>query len=170
MQSRNLSIVLILLIAASYSFWIKPQATKITDLKAELTSVQEEIGAINGARLQIPAQADISDLEGALIEQGVPQGFDQDNLINTVKKLADEKQVNILNLSFNQSFADQSNQIKSAQITLTANGAPERVKAFLSLLENANRGFFVKNIGLTYGTVNDIDIANINITFEAFFS
>lgn len=170
MQSRNLTILLILLIASCYSLWIKPQTELLAGKKTELAELQSQIDSINGQRLNVENQSNTSDLEQALLQEAVPQGFDQDTLIKTLKNIASEYQINLVNISFNQSFAEQSNQIKSVQISMTANGDPSRVKAFLAALENSNRGFFVKNLGINYGTINDVSISNLNLNFEAYFS
>lgn len=170
MNARTISLVLILLIASCYGFWIRPQATKLTTTKTKLQTVQQEIVAINGARLSISDSTSTSDLDQKLLEDAIPQGLDQDNLIKLLKSNADQYQVNIVSANFNQAFAETSNQIKSAQISLTANGNPSSVKAFLSSLENSNRGFFVKNISMSFGIVNDVEVSNLNLTLEAFFS
>jgi type II secretory pathway component PulM len=171
MQSKfTISAVLVLLIATSYTFWIKPQSVKLTDKKIELESVQTQISTISGQRITIEENSNISELDLKLIQSAIPQGFDQDELIKALKKLAEDNQVNLVNISFNQTFAETSNQIKAAQITLSASGGPGSIKNFLSKLENSNRGFFVKNLGLSNSTVNEVGVSNLNITFEAFFS
>jgi type II secretory pathway component PulM len=169
MKSKYLPILLLLLIALSYSFWIKPQSTKISEQKTELQALETELASITGS-LERVETTNISNLDAKLVEQAIPKGYDQDKLILIVKDLADEYKINVLNLSFSQSIAEQSNQIKSTQIGISAQGAPGNVKLFLAALENNNRGFFVKNIGLNYGTVEGIDQANLNLTIEAYFS
>jgi hypothetical protein len=169
MQSRNLTILLILLIALSYTVWITPQAEKLNTTQSRLSSVENELNTLAQSRIAV-SDSVVSDLEAALVETAVPEGFNQDDLIKSIRELAENFQINLVNISFTQSFAEQTNQIKTAQITLNANGSPAAVKAFLSALENSSRGFFVKNLGLNYGTVNEVAVGNLNITFEAYYT
>lgn len=169
MQSRNLTILLILLIALSYTVWITPQSEKLSTTQTQLSSVQSELDALVQSRIAVSDDM-TTDLEAAIVQTSVPEGFNQDDLIKTIRELSENFQVNLVNISFTQSFAEQTNQIKTAQITLNANGSPAGVKAFLSAIENSSRGFFVKTLGLNYATVNEVPVGNLNITFEAYYT
>lgn len=169
MQSRNLTILLILLIALSYTLWITPQTEKLNTAQNQLSTVQTELNALTQSRITV-SDTTVSDLDAAIVQTAVPEGFNQDDLIKAIRELSENFQVNLVNISFTQSFAEQTNQIKTVQITLNANGSPAGVKAFLSALENSSRGFFVKTLGLNYATVNEVPVGNLNITFEAYYT
>jgi Tfp pilus assembly protein PilO len=170
MRSEYITLSLIVLIGLSISFWISPQKAKLEANQVELTSLQEELKSLTGNLVEVDNSSDLLELDIEILKNSIPQGFDQDNLITIIKDIAEENNLDLTNISFSQSIAEQSNQIKATQINLNVTGIPSKIEAFLKSIENSSRGFIVTNFGLNNGTLNEVDVTTLNITLEAYYS
>jgi Tfp pilus assembly protein PilO len=170
MRSEYITFALVGLIGLSISTWITPQRAKLETNRQELTTLQQELKSLTGNLVAVDDSKDLLELDIEVLKTAIPQGFDQDNLITIIKDTAEENKLELTNISFSQSIAEQSNQIKSTKINLNITGNPTQIESFLKSIENSSRGFIVTSFGLNNGTLNEIDVTTLNITLEAYYS
>jgi len=159
----------ILLIAIGlYSFWVKPMQSEVVDLQANFDSLKSQI---QSSELEnVDTNIKLSSLEKNLLSQAIPSGFDQENLIKDISRMAIENLVQINNISFNRTSSADSLEIKTVQMSLNGKASDSNLRSFIHQLENANRIFVIKNINLSFNDLGALLQTSFTLNIEAYYS
>ncbi len=153
--------------------WVRPKYEEYQNKQVTLESLEQELAETN-SQVNLDdttIDLDITAADRELLENAIPQGFDQDFLIETIQEIAEENQVNNLtNISFQRSTAETSQQIKAIQITINAETNYNNLQDFMEQLENHPRYFNVKSFSTNLNTIEDTTRATFSIQLESYYS
>jgi Tfp pilus assembly protein PilO len=165
-------LLLILLIVLGF-MWLRPKYEELQNKQAALEVLQQELADTNS---QVDLENSTVDLnltatDRELLESGIPQGFDQDFLIETIQDIAEDNQImSISNISFQRSSAETTQQIKAIQMTLNARTNYNNLQNFIEDLENDTRYFNIKSFSTNLNTLEDRTEATFSIQLESYYS
>lgn len=165
-------LLLILLIVLGF-MWLRPKYEELQNKQAALEVLQQELADTNS---QVDLENSTVDLnltatDRELLENGIPQGFDQDFLIETIQDIAEDNQItSISNISFQRSSAETTQQIKAIQMTLNARTNYNNLQNFIEDLENDTRYFNIKSFSTNLNTLEDRTEATFSIQLESYYS
>lgn len=165
-------LLLILLVIVGFA-WVRPSYEELQNKNVELDILEQELeetnSQVNLGDTSIDLNLTSADRE--LLENAIPQGFDQDFIIETLKEIADENRVtNLSNISFQRTTAETSQQIKAIQITINAQTNYNNLQDFIEQLENHPRYFNVKSFSTNINTTEDRSEATFSIQLESYYS
>lgn len=153
--------------------WLRPKYEELQNKQAALEVLQQELADTNS---QVDLENSTVDLnltatDRELLESGIPQGFDQDFLIETIQDIAEDNQImSISNISFQRSSAETTQQIKAIQMTLNARTNYNNLQNFIEDLENDTRYFNIKSFSTNLNTLEDRTEATFSIQLESYYS
>lgn len=165
-------LLLILLVVIGFA-WVKPSYDELQNKKTELEILQQELEETNSQVNLGDTSVDLNltSADRELLENAIPQGFDQDFIIETLKEIADENRItNLSNISFQRTTAETSQQIKAIQITINAQTNYDNLQDFIEQLENHPRYFNVKSFSTNINTTEDRSEATFSIQLESYYS
>lgn len=165
-------LLLILLIVIGFA-WVRPSFDELQNKELELdilkTELENTASQVNLENTSVDLNLTSADRE--ILENAIPQGFDQDVIIEKLKEIADENRItNLSNISFQRSTAETSQQIKAIQITINAQTNYDNLQDFIEQLENHPRYFNVKSFSTNINTTKDRAEATFSIQLESYYS
>jgi Tfp pilus assembly protein PilO len=165
-------LILILLIVIGFA-WVKPNYEELQNKQVTLENLEAELANTNS---QVNLESsnidlDLTATDKELLENAIPQGFDQDFLIQTLQNIASDNQINnITNISFQRSTAETSQQIKAIQLTINARANYQNIQDFIEQLENHPRYFNVKSFSNNLNTLDERTESTFSIQLESYYS
>lgn len=171
-KKRNTTtpLLLILLLILGFS-WIKPKYDEVNTKQESLANLRNELAQTT---TQINLDSPIINLTATqreLLDSAIPQGFDQESILNTIQNIADQNRIsNLSNISFQRSNAESTQQIKAIQITINAQTNLLNLQGFIEDLENNNRFFNIKSFSTSLNTLDERTEANFSIQIESYYS
>jgi Tfp pilus assembly protein PilO len=161
------SLALLLVAVALYSFWVSPKLKEVKELK---TTFKEAQSQIERPLDDVKENVALNDLEKQLLDQGIPTGFDQEEIIRTINNLAVEDLIRINSINFNRTTSADANDVKTVQISINGRASNANLRNFIHSLENSNRVFIVKNLNLSYNEIGNLTQTAFTMNLEAYFS
>lgn len=165
-------LILILLIIVAFA-WVKPKYEELQSKQIALEILEEELANTN-SQLNLDSTSidlNLTATDKELLENAIPQGFDQDFLIQTLQSIATDNQINnITNISFQRTTAETSQQIKAIQLTINARANYQNIQDFIEQLENHPRYFNVKSFSNNLNTIEDRTESTFSIQLESYYS
>lgn len=171
-KKRNITtpLLLILLILLGFT-WLKPKYEEMQTKQESLDSLEQELSeTTTQVNLDTPI-IDLTATDRELLDNAIPQGFDQEFILDTIQNIADNNQIsNLSNISFQRTNAETTQQIKAVQITINAQTNFLNLQNFLEDLENNTRFFNVKSFSTSLNTLDGRTEANFSIQLESYYS
>lgn len=158
---------LLLIAVALFSFWTSPKLKEVNELK---TTFREAQAQVERPLDDVKENIALSDLEKNLLDQGIPTGFDQEEIIRTINNLSVEDLIRINSINFNRTTSADANDVKTVQISINGRASDANLRNFVHSLENSNRVFIVKNLNLSFNEIGNLTQTAFTINLEAYFS
>ncbi len=167
-KQKYTSLILLVIVIALYNWWISPGKAEIREMKAELATLESQV---NTTTRDEEAQRDVvlTEIDLQLLDEAIPQGFDQEFLIKIINQIAEDNVTRINSINFNKSSASVGG-IQTVQLSISGNTALENMEQFIHDLENNNRTFIIRNLSLSYSESEGVERANFTINLESYFT
>lgn len=162
-----IALVLLIVAAVGIFIFLLPKRGEFKDASANLVKKQTELSAAKSKLTSLEAVD--SSFKGSEVTQkdvlnAIPQDIEEDAVIKTLAKLADENEVTLNSLSFSTG-SDRNTDIELLSITTNVSGKHQDMISFLEALEVNSRKFVVKNISVQ--TLENF-LENMSLSIEAY--
>jgi len=167
-KKRNLTGLIFLLIAVVlWTFWANPLRKDVKDLRSAFQELDAQVERPD----ETPEETVVlTDIERNLLDEAVPTGLDQEDIIKKLNNIAIDNIMTINNISFNRTTTEGAGNIQTVQIAISGRGSKANLKSFLHDLENDNRTFIINNISASYNQIGTLTQATFTLNIEAYFS
>lgn len=172
-QKSNIANLLLLLVLVGVGvFWFKPNWDEVSALKTTEQAKQEAKNALESQLKSLQeAQANLSEtseVNRETVLAAIPEGYQQDKLINEIVAIAKKNDITLSSISFSVPVNSQD-AIKKSTISLSMTGTEGDLLTLLKGLENNARKLVVKNVTVQLGKTGDFSRANFNISMETYY-
>lgn len=171
-KKSNLSTPLLLILVLILGFtWLRPKLAEFQEKQDTLSRLQTELQETS-TQIQLDTPLiDLTATDREFLDNSIPQGFDQDFLIDTIRKIAEDNQLSeITNISFQRSSAETTQQIKAVQISINGRTTYPRLETFIEDLENNSRFFNIQSLSTTLNEVENRVESTFSIQLESYYS
>ncbi len=164
------AVILALLIIIIYNFWISPARLELEQQQQNFERIDQELKELNLIDID-SSQTQLSSLDKEILDQAIPSGINQDQVIVLLDELLKKHNVfDNTGFNFQKSAADTKNQIKLLSISLSGKINLQKLPAFLKELESHQRFFYLKSLNLSVENIEELEVANFSISLESYFS
>jgi Tfp pilus assembly protein PilO len=169
MNKKYTTLILALILIVVFTYFTNPTRKEVKELNIELTTLESRISE-SLERKSEERKVEITETDLEILEQTIPQGFDQEFLIKKITSIAEDNVTRINNISFNKTIGDTLSGIQTAQISLSGSTSEENFQNFLYYLENDSRTFIIKNLSMSTTQENESTRINFTLNIESYFS
>ncbi|MBU1151764.1 hypothetical protein KJ632_02960 [Patescibacteria group bacterium] len=165
--------ILIIAAVALYVFLLKPLAGEVSNLRADVSTKKTEVETLNAkfeALESAKSSNQITEVTASQIEDKVPVGMNQDDVIRELILIAEKNDVELNSISFGRAGSDVDD-IEALRISASFEGSNTDLINFLKAIETARRFFKVNSISVAINTldVTDFKRANFSLSLETFY-
>jgi hypothetical protein len=166
--SSVLAILLLLAVIAGAYLFVFPLKDKYDQSSILLSQKQTELNSAKSKLVE--AQAFESSFTGSEVTKKdilnlIPQGVNQDNIIDILSKAADENEVTLNSFSFGISEGAEL-EANIVNITINISGAHMDMLDFFDALQNSSRKFLIKTINVQ--TLEN-QLENVSLNINAYY-
>lgn len=151
MNKNYRTLILALILVVVFTYFMNPARKQVKELKTELTQLETQISKSIDRKSE-ERKVEITETDLELLDQTIPQGFDQDFLLKKLTSIAEDNVVRINNITFNKTIGDSLSGIQTAQISISGNTNQANFESLLFDIENDSRGFIIRNISTNSST------------------
>lgn len=162
------ALILLLLVVATWSYFVNPSRSSIKELEDQLSELKTQVTQSDNQK-QLEDEVQLTELDKVNLEAAIPQGFDQELLVKLFNQTANDNTVRLNSINFNKSLTAE-NGVQTVQINLNGITAKADLEKFLFDLESNSRGFFIKNISVSFNEIEGFTRASFTINLESYFT
>lgn len=150
-----------------FFFHTRPAARTLSELKAQVSEVEQDIEKIAVSKTELTEQGELSEVERKELDHAIPENLEQDVLITDLNKIAKTADVSFNALTFN---VLQNNTLPTVEISAGFQGTPQNIIRFLKIVEVNPRKLVVKDAGINRSeSSGGLELMNLTVTLQAFY-
>lgn len=148
-------------------FHTRPTNTEHSVLADRATNLENEINAITATEGSNETSQVLSEIDEKELAEKIPDGLEQDALVNDINRMAKTAQVSFNALTFS---LQKSTGLPTVNISAGFQGPYENLVRFLKYIEENNRLLIVKDASVSR-TINaaGLELVNLNLTLNSFY-
>lgn len=169
MSKNYKTLILALILVVVFTYFMNPARKDVKNLKAELAQLETQISKSIDRKSE-ERKVEITETDLELLDQTIPQGFDQEFLLKKLTSIAEDNVVRINNITFNKTIGDSLSGIQTAQISISGNTNQANFESLLFDIENDSRGFIIRNVSTNSSSSEAGTRVNFTLNIESYFS